>query len=48
MTGSYLQQFVKCGVILDDYLEAFLVEMGETGDLRVLNKRPLDIVEDVK
>jgi hypothetical protein len=48
MTGSYLQQFVKCGVVLDDYLEAFLAEMGETDDLRVLNKKPLDIVEDVK
>jgi hypothetical protein len=38
ITGSYLQQFVQCGVVLDDYLEAFLVRMGETKDLRVLEK----------
>jgi hypothetical protein len=38
ITGSYLQQFVKCGLVLDDFLEAFLVEMGETNDLRVLAK----------
>jgi hypothetical protein len=38
ITGSYLHQFVKCGLVLDDYLEAVLVEMGETDDLRVLAK----------
>src|SRR6476620_10221674 len=36
ITGSYVQQFVQCGVVLDDYLEAFLARMGETEDLRVL------------
>jgi hypothetical protein len=38
ITGSYLHQFVKCALVLDDHLEAFLVEMGETNDLRALAK----------
>jgi hypothetical protein len=44
ITGSYLQQFVKCGVAVDDHLEAFLVKMGETEDLRAL-KKPSEVVE---
>jgi hypothetical protein len=45
ITGSYLQQFAQCGVVLDDYLEAFLIRMGETEDLRVLEQKPLEVVE---
>jgi hypothetical protein len=49
ITGSYLQQFVQCGFVLDDYLEAFLVRMGEMRDLRVLENKPLlnELVSDV-
>jgi hypothetical protein len=42
ITGSYLEQFVKCGITLDDYLEAFLARMGVTEDLRLLNKTSSD------
>jgi hypothetical protein len=38
ITGTYLEQFVKCGLAVDDYLEAYLVRMGETEDLRALQK----------
>jgi len=38
ITGSYLDQFVKCGLAVDDHLEAYLVSMGETEDLRMLKK----------
>jgi hypothetical protein len=38
ITGNYLEQFVKCGLVVDDYLEAYLVRMGETEDLRALKK----------
>jgi hypothetical protein len=48
VTGSYLQQFVQCGVVIDDYLEASLVRMGETEDLRVLEQKPLEIAAEVK
>jgi hypothetical protein len=48
VTGTYVQQFVQCGVVLDNYLEAFLFRMGETNDLRLLDKKVLEIVEDVK
>jgi hypothetical protein len=41
-TGSYVQQFVRCGVVLDDYLEAFLYRMGEREDLRIIDGTPLD------
>jgi hypothetical protein len=47
-TGSYVQQFVHCGAVLDDYLEAFLFRMGEREDLRIIDGKPLDVVEDVK
>lgn len=47
-TGSYVQQFVQCGVVLDDYLEAFLYRMGEREDLRIIDGKPLDVIEDVK
>jgi hypothetical protein len=48
VTGTYVQQFVQCGVVLDNYLEAFLFRMGETNDLRLLDNKVLQIVEDVK
>jgi hypothetical protein len=38
ITGSYLDQFVKCGIAVDDHLGAYLVSMGETEDLRALKK----------
>jgi hypothetical protein len=47
-TGSYVQQFVQCGVVLDDYLEAFLYRMGEREDLRIIDGKPIDVIEDVK
>jgi hypothetical protein len=38
MTGSYLDQFVKCGLAVDDHLENYLIKMGETEELRALKK----------
>ena len=38
ITGNYIQQFVKCGSVIDDELEAYLLSMGETEDLRALKK----------
>jgi hypothetical protein len=48
ITGNYLQQFVECSAVLDNYLEAFLARVGETEDLRVLGHKALEIVEEVK
>jgi hypothetical protein len=44
MTGSYSDQFVKCVIAVDDHLEAYLVRMGETEDLRAL-KKPAETIE---
>ncbi len=43
--GTYPQQFVKCGVLIDDHLEAYLVSKGETEDLRALEK-PSETTDD--
>jgi hypothetical protein len=48
ITGNYLQQFVECSAVLDNYLEVFLARVGETEDLLVLGHKPLEIVEEVK
>ena len=38
ITGTFIQQFVECGVVIDKFLEAFLLRMGETEDLSILKK----------
>ena len=43
ITGSYLEQFVKCMTIIDDHLERYLVSKGETEDLRAL--QPAELIE---
>jgi hypothetical protein len=40
ITGTYAEQFVKCGELIDDELEAYLVSKGETEDLRALKEIP--------
>jgi hypothetical protein len=40
ITGSYADQFVKCGLLIDDELEAYLVSKGETEDLRAIREIP--------
>jgi hypothetical protein len=43
ITGTYIEQFVKCMTVVDDHLEQYLVSKGETEDLRAL--KPADIIE---
>ncbi len=48
ITGTYLQQFVACGGMLDDYLEGFLFRVGERENLRMVDQKPLNVAEDAK
>jgi hypothetical protein len=48
ITGSYLEQFVKCGVLIDDELEAYLVSKGETEDVSRALKKASEISETPK
>jgi DNA-binding MltR family transcriptional regulator len=48
IAGSYLEQFTKCGVLIDDHLEAYLVSKGETEDLRLLKTPPAIATKDEK
>jgi DNA-binding MltR family transcriptional regulator len=39
ITGTYVEQFVKCVEVIDNELEAYLVSMGETEDVDRALKR---------
>jgi hypothetical protein len=45
IAGNYAQQFLTCGAIIDDHLEAFLLSMGETEDLRLLQVKELETTD---
>jgi hypothetical protein len=47
ISGTYLEQFVKCGVVIDDHLEAYLVSKGEIEDLRAVTA-PTENADAVK
>lgn len=46
--GTFADQFVQCGILIDDHLEAYLVSKGETEDLRALETPAADGTQTVE